>query len=217
MSFIPTKLFFLFVYLFTTFSAFTLIDFLSFFFTECGISPVHGQACSSSPSSRMSSRIVGGKPVTPANRFPWQALLQVCSKGPSRQVQCFQCGGSVLNRRWVMTASHCVSDKQGRPRGREGMAVILGAHDLSKEEEGSRQYFRVREVIRHPDFDHKKVNCDVALLRLEGEADLSGKSVGAVCLPDEDGGDEVQAGVEAVVSGWGTETFSKLFLVVLSV
>jgi len=32
--------------------------------------------------------------------WPWQIMLKVN--------RAFQCGGSVLNRRWILTAAHCI-------------------------------------------------------------------------------------------------------------
>lgn len=50
------------------------------------------------------TRIVGGKEAGKGD-WPWQALLQSKRHG-------FQfCGGTLVHRQWVLTASHCVEGK----------------------------------------------------------------------------------------------------------
>lgn len=45
------------------------------------------------------TRIVGGH-VTYVNQYPWMALLMYRGK--------FYCGATLLNSKYVLTASHCV-------------------------------------------------------------------------------------------------------------
>ena len=47
------------------------------------------------------ARIVGGTTVVP-NSLPWQAFIRI-----ARQ---FRCGGSILNKRFVISAMHCFID-----------------------------------------------------------------------------------------------------------
>merc|ERR1712212_1427000 len=53
--------------------------------------------CNCAPVSS-SDRIVGGKEVNPKNKLPYQVLVSPCtSKG------CLMCGGTILNKRYVVT------------------------------------------------------------------------------------------------------------------
>ena len=69
----------------------------TYFFTFCLL---HIVLCGSRPSA--SNRIVGGS-VAKVNSWPWQVMLVVRSSG----IQF--CGGSLVDRYWVVTAAHCVN------------------------------------------------------------------------------------------------------------
>lgn len=56
----------------------------------------------------------------------------------------------------MLTAAHCVRRK---------LFVRLGEHNLEVED-GSEQQFRVEFTIKHPKYDKRTVDNDVAMLRL---------------------------------------------------
>uniref|UniRef100_A0A8C2B7E8 Peptidase S1 domain-containing protein n=1 Tax=Cyprinus carpio TaxID=7962 RepID=A0A8C2B7E8_CYPCA len=63
---------------------------------ECGRTPVTTR-----------SRIVGGQNAS-AGHWPWQASLLLLSR--------HICGGSLINKQWVLSAAHCVHGSS-KPRG----------------------------------------------------------------------------------------------------
>ena len=133
--------------------------------------------------------IVGGTPADPGE-YPWQALVE---PGP------YTCGGSVIDREWVLTAAHCVVGYESNP----GAVVIkLGEHLLSVSD-GSEQQRTASAVIVHPGYSGRTSDNDLALLKLDGPADLNDK-VAVVPLVTSPADDTlVEAGDLATVTGWG--------------
>lgn len=68
------------------------------------------------PTTHAAPGIIGGQPV---NRAPWAAQVSWAEAG-------FECSGTAVAARWVLTASHCVD-----PHG-SGMTVLIGSPMLGK-------------------------------------------------------------------------------------
>merc|ERR1712061_738951 len=103
--------------------------------------------CNCAPVSS-SDRIVGGKEVNPKYKLPYQVLVSPCNK----QGGCFMCGGTILNKRYVVTAAHCLYDGQTQMtlKGGAKFRVMVGEHDHCKAQ-GS---FVLASVVHmHPNFD----------------------------------------------------------------
>ena len=108
--------------------------------------------------SRLSPKIVGGKPAPP-NKYPWMAALFFRGCSPS---VCQFCGGALVRKNWVLTAAHCAAAVgENTP-----IDVFLGATNLG----GQGEAIRVAELIVHEGFDPDILDNDLALLRLESDS-----------------------------------------------
>jgi len=137
--------------------------------------------------------IVGGQPANPGE-WPWQVFVHA---GP------YMCGGSLIHQHWVVTAAHCVLDDQDNVFAPTEIKVTLGEHNRSKLE-GTEQKIQITQVIPHPAYDSKINDNDIALLQLAMPAILN-SAVGIVSPVVSPADDALgAAGVQAVVTGWGT-------------
>ncbi|MCE7982649.1 MAG: serine protease [Caldilinea sp. CFX5] len=136
--------------------------------------------------------IVGGQPADPGE-WPWQAFVRA---GP------YMCGGSLIHEQWVVTAAHCVVNKQNVVLAPADITVTLGEHDRTKVE-GTEQKIGVMRVIPHPAYQAPWNDNDIALLQLATPAVL-GPAVATVeplVSPTFDA--FVAPGAQSFVTGWG--------------
>ncbi|KAK8386366.1 hypothetical protein O3P69_010793 [Scylla paramamosain] len=151
------------------------------------------------------------------NGYPWMAILGYENRANPK----WQCGGVLLNDRYVLTAAHCAHRNFTVLRGLGSLVTVrLGEHVISTNPDcpqdtslpipcaPSPQDFTPQEVIIHRDFNRRRrLSDDIALIRLDRKATL-GSAVHPLCLPPA--GVDIPSflgGRDAIVAGWGiTET-----------
>ncbi|XP_069364039.1 uncharacterized protein [Maniola hyperantus] len=132
-------------------------------------------------------RIVGGDDAG-FGTFPWQAYIRI---GSSR------CGGSLISRRHVVTAGHCVARAQPRH-----VRVTLGDYVINSAAEPLPAYtFGVRTIKVHPlfKFTPQADRFDVAVLTLDRNVHYM-PHIAPICLPER-GSDYL--GQYGWAAGWG--------------
>jgi len=106
------------------------------------------------------------------------------------------CGGSLINSRYVVTASHCV---HGQSASR--LTVVLNEQDFSSSSDGAKPVsVRVESIKQHENYNTNNIDNDIALLRLAQAVPL-GSQFTPVCLPST--GTNDFTGQQATVTGWG--------------
>ncbi|XP_034834282.1 venom protease-like [Maniola hyperantus] len=152
------------------------------------------------------SRIVGGR-VAKLYEFPWMVLISYNTRDGLQ----FQCGGSVISSKYILTAAHCVVPTKKIAGVRIGEFDILSRNDCQGDQfnsvcESNLQDILIDKVIIHPDYQGEPpVQYDIALLRLQTPIDFSYKNAGPVCLPIPKKLRNVDlGGKNATVAGWGS-------------
>jgi len=128
-------------------------------------------------------------------KLPYQVYLQTWfSTGPN------SCGGTLLNKRYVLTAMHCIKEKEEYSKNTK---VVLGEHNIQKdwETKAKVQVIQVSKIISREDYNTpEELDNDIALLKLAEDVKFS-SSVVPACLPAN--ADKDYTGQYATVSGWG--------------
>lgn len=134
-----------------------------------------------------SEKIVGGVDAS-EHVAPWMVSLQFGTR-----VKIHFCGGTIIASDWILTAGHCLQNKNIR------LEVYAGRHDLKKNESETEQKREIWRTFIHPQFKGGVGNNDIALIQLK-EPLIYTSSVDQLNLPDKSTSEEG----EAVLYGWGS-------------
>lgn len=124
--------------------------------------------------------IVGGEDA-PDGAFPYQCSLQV-SKSHS-------CGCSILDSKWILTASHCVYGQSPR-----SLQVLVGTNDL----QSGGTYYQVEKFITHERHNRPRFANDIAVIRVQETIEFNDR-----VQPIAPSKEEVEEGAILTLTGWG--------------
>ncbi len=133
--------------------------------------------------------------------FPWQVFLIAGN---------FQCGGSIIDQNWVVTAAHCTENDNGTAILASDMVVKVGANDPYSSSEGKN--YLVSEVIVHEAYNNITLENDIALLRIKGPINFPNATPVKLISADDVLAGATIPGVMSWVTGWGiTSVNPKIF------
>jgi secreted trypsin-like serine protease len=127
--------------------------------------------CGCSAQRPIFSKIVGGET---AKKRSWGWLVSLTQYSNKTHF----CGGSILSSSWILTAAHCVSQRDA-----SDVMIHAGSNNL----QDSSQKREVARVFSHPDFDPYSYVNDIALIRLSSPLDMNDPDLAKICLPPETG------------------------------
>ncbi|OQR72005.1 chymotrypsin elastase family member 3B-like [Tropilaelaps mercedesae] len=135
--------------------------------------------------------------------FPWQISIQNPDYLQYSGKWVPNCGGSIIDKNWILTAAHCVETQPGDdPKIR----VVIGAHDITRYGElvSVQELVRTRDIWIHPMYDTERIEYDVALIQLPTPLDFAGKHshIAPICMPMANES-KVFEDMDCMVTGWG--------------
>jgi hypothetical protein len=141
-------------------------------------------------------KITGGTDAVISD-FPWQVYF---ISGNDR------CGGSIINKKWIVTAAHCTQNSSGGAVLPSDMSIIVGTNNPHNVLEG--KTYSISEVIVHESFDSQTLVNDIALLKVADSINFSNAIPVKFTSADDVANGAIIPGVMSWVTGWGLTNVS---------
>ncbi|CAK1547228.1 unnamed protein product [Leptosia nina] len=159
----------------------------------------------------LENRIAGGR-ETELDQFPWTVLMKTTFDYGTK-IAAFSCGGSLISRRYVLTAGHCVYEPKATISDIE---VTLAEYDKRTFPidcitvfGGGRECVKnilmhAEDVVHHPEYDDDRLLNDIALVRLSSLAPYT-RYIRPICLPTVNIDIPEFSNLPLAVAGWGRD------------
>ncbi|XP_077485540.1 complement factor B-like isoform X2 [Amblyomma americanum] len=179
-------------------------------YSECGLSYSHNPQSGLDVDDSAAGRILGGDAAKTV--WPWMVQIQIRNTETNEWEHI--CGGSIIHRKWVLTAAHCMHTVAAESAKRQPFTpsdLLLRAGLLMAKNETAKKLV-VESIVIHKEYNNSTFQNDIALLRLRDEI-VYEKSVRPICLPPlkkENGKNSSVKRKTAFVIGWGADTANNL-------
>jgi len=158
------------------------------------------------------TRIVNGAPAE-AGSLPWQVSVRRKSQYLSSDKTPHQCGATLINSCWAVSAGHCFPVVHRTSLKRLYIRVGDYFNDDSDKRMNSKfssieavQEFNIEAVYKHEGYTAlPTARNDIALIKL-AECATFGKLVKPACLPTR--GDQYNPSSDCIISGWGAANWT---------
>jgi trypsin len=150
-----------------------------------------------SVSSALSALLIMGGNKIRISDAPYHAglLFKDWNTEQQRIIFIYQCGGSFLSKRWVVSAAHCF---ELEPRPKPSDVIVSG--NSNTHSDGTAIELQVLDCLVHPLYKEKIDDYDVALLHIMNRPDFP-TAINFVRLPYPN--QEFTDGTILRVTGWG--------------
>ncbi|XP_057338091.1 CLIP domain-containing serine protease HP8-like [Microplitis mediator] len=149
-------------------------------------------------------RIIGGKNAS-MGMYPWIARIGYSSDLTGSDIS-YRCGGTLINKLYVVTAAHCVSNLPGSFKV---TGIRLGEHNSETNPDCENGYcadpvqdFKPIQMLVHKRYNTPHFKNDIALIRLDRPVVYNG-FVMPICMPAGDLLKKNLTGGIAETAGWG--------------
>lgn len=133
--------------------------------------------------------------------FPWMVAILKTEDAGGEIIHLYDCGGSLIAPNVVLTASHCVINREAR-----ALIVRGGEWDTQNTDEILNHVDKpVKEIITHEKYNKGALYNDVALLILE-EPFVWQENIRPICLPEPNVNFDHS---RCYATGWGKDKFGR--------
>ncbi|XP_071648979.1 CLIP domain-containing serine protease B4-like [Temnothorax longispinosus] len=151
-----------------------------------------------------SDRIIGGKNAS-LGAYPWIARIGYSMPNAPGTLS-YRCGGTIINRQYIVTAAHCVVNL---PENFKVGGICLGEHNTLTDPDCEQGYcaepvqdFLPESVIVHKDYNNPMYKNDIAIVRLNKPV-VYNEHVRPICMMSGKLLKKNFIGETAEVAGWG--------------
>lgn len=150
-------------------------------------------------STLTSPKIIGGRDAE-ENEFPYIVSLRRAEMEMMLGQSYHVCGGSIINKDTVVTASHCLFDPFGNLLHEAGSYFVVAGSRRVWVNEASTKYFIAGEIFKHPRYNAETLENDIAIIKFTQNFNFDLPSIQPIAISTSD---NLTEGTLCSVHGWG--------------